>query len=903
MRRNNISRKARKSQSNQDRPSNHKTSGKTWLKRILLGIFLFLVLLVVAGCSLFTYYAATAPELTEEDLYGNYASDLVDKDGEVFYTLGGENREHAEFEEYPDVLLDAVMAIEDQRFLEHNGIDPIGIGRAAVGYLSEGEIVGGGSTITQQLVKLSVFSTSREDQTLKRKAQEAWLAFQVEQELSKEEIMTLYLNKVHMGGNIYGMATGAEEYYGKHVSDLELHEAAMLAGMPKAPNYYNPFVEPQAAKNRRDTVIYAMADAGFISEEEANQAYQVPLEEGLQEPSPPDEDSLIYDGYITAVLSEIEEKTDYDPYTAGLTIHTNLDREKQHDLYEITHNQREVSFPDEELQTAVTLINNETGAIDAMIGSRNIEGHLSENFALDMTRNVGSTIKPLTTYGPAIEFLEYSTYHQVVDEPYTVPNTDWEPRNWDREYMGQISIREALVRSRNIPTAKIFNEDLDNAQVEQFLTELGIDPKTVAAGSETLVPSNAIDGIMAPVDLAGAYSAFARYGEYTEPYTVEYITTSDGEEEQLSPESTQAMTDATAYMITDILKDVVTEEYPNSLDIPGVHQAGKTGTTNYSDDDHETYNIPSDGVPDSWYVGYTQEYTMSTWVGYEDQFEEGHYLTNEAGTRQLPRNIFQTMFTEIYQDQESEDWEMPDSVVEYDIIDGTVPPEVATASTPSSQVVTELFVEGNTPEDQANGFFGLFNNNRNQGDDNEDQGNSSNQNIEQDSSGSDQPSPSQQPSSPDTTGDGEEDTSPARPVAPPTQDSPDEENEGEAPGSEPTPEESDQPETDSQPSSPSQPDPDPEPSPEPESDSEPTPDPEPRPQPAPSPETNNGASSSGNNSGSSNDSTPQRNEQGGQNTQEPSTPERQTSPRSLDTPEENGSGNENSTSEEPPAEE
>src|SRR5699024_9762969 len=178
-------------------------------------------------------YAAQAPEITEEDLTGTYSSDLVDMNGEVFYTLGGEEREYASADEYPKVLREAVMSIEDRRFEKHIGIDPIGIARAAVGYVTNaGQIVGGGSTITQQLVKNSVFSSLQEDQTLERKAQEAWLAIQLERQLSKEQILTLYLNRIHMGGNVYGVATAAEQYYGKSVSELELHEAALFAGMP-----------------------------------------------------------------------------------------------------------------------------------------------------------------------------------------------------------------------------------------------------------------------------------------------------------------------------------------------------------------------------------------------------------------------------------------------------------------------------------------------------------------------------------------------------------------------------------------------------------------------------------------------------------------------------------------------
>ena len=278
---------------------NNSQEPKKWVKRVLLAFITLFLLVMVAGGALFTYYASSAPELTEEDLVGTFSTELVDKDGDIFYTLGGENREYAEANEYPDVMINAMTAIEDQRFNDHFGIDPLGIARAAFGYVTNrGQIVGGGSTITQQLVKLSVFSTEKADQTLERKAQEAWLAIQLEREKSKEQIITLYLNKIHMAGNVYGVATAAEEYYDKPVSELEIHEAALFAGMAKAPNRYSPYANPELAKERRDTVISVMLEEGHITDEEAEAAYDTPIDEGLVEQTTSDNNALVIDAYL-----------------------------------------------------------------------------------------------------------------------------------------------------------------------------------------------------------------------------------------------------------------------------------------------------------------------------------------------------------------------------------------------------------------------------------------------------------------------------------------------------------------------------------------------------------------------------------------------------------------------------
>ena len=501
--------------------NNKKTPKKQGLwKKVLLGIVGILLAGLVAGVALFATYAARSPEITQEDLTGTYASEYVDMNGTVFFETGGEEREPATFDEYPDVMLDAMMATEDQRFLSHIGIDPIGIGRAALGYVVNREIVGGGSTITQQLIKNSVFSTLEEDQTLERKAQEAWLAIQLEQELSKEQIITYYLNKIHMGDNVYGVATAAQEYYGKHVSELELHEAAMLAGMPKAPNYYNPYQNPEAAENRRWVVLEAMVSFGAVTQEEADAAKQIPITENLQERTA-DPNSLVFDAYRQVVADEVKEKTGFNVETAGLTVYTNYDPAAQEIMFDVANSDDYVNFATDSsqtLQTAMTLIDSTTGQIRGLIGGRDREGALSENYATKLQRGVGSTMKPLSTYGPAIEFLQYSTYHQVYDQE--TDFGDWEVGNYDSRFKGQMSMREALVDSRNIPTARLFTDDLADYQTEisQFMSNMGIDVSGLnGEGADGLVKSNAINGTMSPLDLAGAYTAFANNGVYTEP--------------------------------------------------------------------------------------------------------------------------------------------------------------------------------------------------------------------------------------------------------------------------------------------------------------------------------------------------------------------------------------------------
>lgn len=670
-----------------------KKKGGIW-KKILLGLLGLLLAALVGGFGLFVFYASDAPELTQEDLRGNYASDFVDMNGKVFYKLGGVDREFATSEDYPQVMIDAIMAIEDQRFDSHFGIDPIGIARAAIGYLVEGQIVGGGSTITQQLIKLSVFSTLKEDQTLERKAQEAWLAIQLEQQLSKEQIMTLYLNKIHMGGNVYGAATAAQEYYGKNIKDLELHEAAMFASMPRAPNYYNPYVNVEAATTRRNTVLTVMVEEGMITQAEADAAKEIPVTEGLQEPTE-QANTQVFDSYIETVIEEVRAKTGLDPQFAGLTIHTNYDPDAQQLLFDVANTNDYVEFPNDDIQTAMTLVDSATGKITAMIGNRKVEGQKLRNQATESNRSIGSTIKPLTTYGPAIEFLNYSTYHQVYDEKYQLG--DWPPSNYDNRFKGQMSMREALVDSRNVPTAKLFNEDLKghHDEIRVFLESMGIDVANLNPNAKGLVPSNAISANMNTLTLAGAYAAIANQGNYNEPHTATKVVTQEGQEIDLTPETTRVMKDSTAYMLTDMLKGVI-PHYGQQLSVPGYVHAAKTGTSNYTADEKKEHNLADGAVPDNLVVGFSPYYTMSVWMGYSEYFKP---LTPAEGSTRLARQIYKAVMTQLTSGLERRDWQRPESVVQLQIEDGTDPAELAPPG--SSNVVSELFVRGYTPTTTA----------------------------------------------------------------------------------------------------------------------------------------------------------------------------------------------------------
>ena len=672
-----------------------KKTGMPLWKKIFFGVLALGIIGLASGAGLFFYYVSSAPELTEEKLVGTVASTILDAEGNEIKEIGGndQNRTLITAEEIPQVLKDAIVSIEDQRFYDHNGVDPIRIIGALFANLQQGGISQGGSTITQQLIKLSYFSTSSEDQTLERKAQEAWMSMQLEREYAKDEILAFYINKVYMSNNVYGMGTAAEYFFGKPITDVTLAEAATLAGMPQAPSLYDPISNAPDTQARRDLVLDMMVENEKITAEESAEAKTVQIEGSIIDHSGDVNTSLVIDPYIQLVIDEVAEKTGLDVYEGGLTITTNIDMDAQQRLYDIVNTYDYIEFPDDLLQTGVSMVDVNTGAIQAVSGGRNQNVQLGLNRASTLERSIGSTMKPMSVYGPAIEYLDYSTGTLVVDEEYSYSDGS-EINNYDNEYNGDQTIREALVDSRNIPALKTFQEvGADNAF--SFLQKLGI--TITNDDQEYLVESNAIGGVATPIQLSAAYAAFANGGTYYEPYTVQSVTTAEGEEFTFEPNGTEAMKESTAYMITDMLKDVITEGTATNAQISGLPQAGKTGTTNYTDDELAAVggtNVPY-AAPDAWFAGYSTSYSISVWVGYDRPQDYGNFLDYQ--TQSLTRDIYRELMSYVSEDTDYSDWTLPSSVSQVSIEKYTDPILKPGPNTPSSLIATELFVKGTEP--------------------------------------------------------------------------------------------------------------------------------------------------------------------------------------------------------------
>ena len=672
---------------------------KLW-KKILIGIAAFVTVAIIAIVAIFAYYGATAPTIQASDLEGATETKILDKDGELIYSLGGEKRDIITSEQVPQLLKDAITSIEDKRFYSHMGIDPIRIAGSFLRNAKAGQITQGGSTITQQLVKLAVFSTKKEDQTYKRKIQEIMLALQLERNYSKEQILTYYLNKVYMANNVYGFGTASHYYFNKELSELSLPQVALLAGMPQAPNSYDPYANADQAKERRDLVLYSMKENGKITKEQYDQAVATPVTEGLiahNNNVDSNDKALVYDSFVTMVLKEVQEKTGLDPYNDGLTIETTIDSKAQQRLYDIVNTNDYIQYVNDKIQNAVVMLDTKTGAVRAVNGGRKQTTLLGYNRATDNSRSTGSTIKPVIDYGPAIEYLNYSTGQTIMDQRTTYSN-GVELNNWDFSHKGAMTLRTALVYSRNTTALQTFKA-VGETNIKSFLNNLDIQIKN--DGQDYLVESNSIGADISPIKMAAAYATFGNYGTYSKPYTVTKVTTRDGQVTEFKPEQKQAMKDSTAYMITDVLKDSFKYGFATQAAIPGLPTAAKTGSSNYTVEQKRAMGASDyeDIIPDSWFIGYSTDYTISAWTGYDNPYEKGGGV--DTTEQEYSRLIYYYLMKYMAESSSGDDWVQPDSVVKQQIEIGSNPLSLPGPRTPANMIATELFVKGHVPTQQS----------------------------------------------------------------------------------------------------------------------------------------------------------------------------------------------------------
>ena len=576
-----------------------------------------------------------------------------------------------------------------QQKIQHNGFDAPRFIQATLKQILGKSSAGGASTLSMQVVKNS-FTDATLDSGMKgiiRKFTDIYLAiFKLEKNYSKEEIIEFYVNNHYLGGNIYGVEEASQAYFNKSVGELNLSEAAIIAGMFKNPGGYSPTLHPENAEARRRTVLYLMRRHGYITEEEQEMANSIPVESLTKDASGASSKNGTnpYQGYIDTVVDELDKKYNVNPYKTSLLIYTNMDRSKQDGINKI-FNGEDYTWVDDKIQSGVSVLDSQTGKILAIGAGRNrkISGW---NFATQNKRQPGSTAKPLFDYGPGIEYNNWSTYEQFVDEPYTYTGGR-KISNWDNGYMGQLTLRRALALSRNIPALKAFQQ-VDKSKIIEFVTSLGIKPEIENGSIHEAHAIGAFTGVN-PVQMSAAYAAFSNGGYYNEPYTVSKFTYRETNNTvEHKSEKKKAMSDSTAFMIASVLQDV-------QLNGGGkiVNYAVKTGTTNYDDATVQSRGLPGDAIRDSWAVGFSTKTVLAMWYGYNE-------ISSEYCMRNVPASVekdklYRRLVNAAIEDNR-EEFRMPDSVVKLPIISGSNPAKIAPSGY-SGNVVYEYFKKNAQP--------------------------------------------------------------------------------------------------------------------------------------------------------------------------------------------------------------
>lgn len=705
--------KASNSKNGKEQPKKKRNIKRTIIKVFGILVLAFLAMIIV-GVLVFAYYAWKAPAFNESALKDQLPTKIYDKNNKLVTTLYmGQKREHVKFDEVPDKMKDAVLATEDNRFYDHGALDYKRLSGAVMKNFTGGFGSQGASTLTQQVVKRSFLTDKK---SIERKAQEAYLSYRLEQEYSKDEIFEMYLNKIYYSDGIYGSQTAAKYYFNKKLKDLNLAETAYLAGLPQVPNQYNIYDNPEAAEKRKDTVLYLMERHGRITKKEMKEAQDTPIDKNLVKRTVEERNDAMtdtpdneYASYINYVKQEITQNKAFkgqslnDIMTSGLKIYTNMDKDVQKTLQESVDNG--TFYKNKDQITGSSIVDTKTGKLVGISGGKNYKDVVDRNQATDV-HPTGSSLKPILAYGPAIENMQYATNHKFQDESeYNINGSIF--KNYDGQGHGSVTMADALARSYNIPALKSWQETNQNAgekAVKDFASKVNLNYKDEIGPSEVLGGSQSE---FSPTQLASAFASMGNGGTYNEAKSIRKVVTQDDETIKFSSESHKAMEDYTAYMLTEMLKGTF-QAYGSAYGygINGVNVAAKTGTGTYGDEVYNEYQLPENAAKDVWITGYSPQYTMSVWMGFNKvkEYGENSFLGHDEQTK--PQILFNEVMSEI-SNYDGADFEKPDSVTGSGkslSVAGNEDNDTTSSSAPSNS-------NGNSSSQQNNYNFSNNNNN------------------------------------------------------------------------------------------------------------------------------------------------------------------------------------------------
>lgn len=667
------------------------------MKNILL---ILSSLLLITTLSMGIYFYQSVKDLKEPTIQvikEKEYSKIYDNSSNLIETLGENKKIYISYDQLPTTLINALISIEDNEFFYHNGVNYNRILKSLFNNIFSNSIQGG-STITQQLIKNLVLTN---EQTLKRKIQEAFLATKLEQNLTKEEILELYFNEIYFEGSTSGIYYASKKFFSKNVSSLSLPECALLVGLVKSPSYYNPIKHIERAEERKNLVLKSMLNNNYITIEEYNLAIKKHTKDLLNIYTNEIDETYKYQAYLDIVYEEVEELTGINPFETPLKIETYLDTSLQTYLDSI-QNEEIYSFDDEYQQIASAILSNNDSSIIGVIGGRNYRGKMLYNRAYSMLRQPASTLKPIFTYLLAIEYLSYNEYTLVEDKPYTYKNTNTTVQNADKKYLGNIPLVDAIGYSRNTSTLYTLEKVINKIGQEKCVDYL---KKINIMDNGVFTYPYAIGGMkygVSPISLAGSYALLARNGNYLKPSTIKSIKRLDNNQTIYTRDTkgNQIISEESCSIMTSTLQKVMDKNYyninytrPNNYII-----AGKTGTNAYDSNTIKELNYPTYADKDVWFCGYSKNYTICSWTGFDKSLKnEKTYFGKNDSRRLIVKDIFKSTIKKL--EKENNSFSYSSNLTKVNIVKNLNNYYLPNELIPSSYIVSASFKKGQEPKE------------------------------------------------------------------------------------------------------------------------------------------------------------------------------------------------------------
>lgn len=668
---------------------------------MLIGIVGMILIMVFCG-----YIVMSAPAFNADLLYSSEASIFYDKNGEEFARVGAEQRELVYYDDLPEVLIDAIVATEDSRYFQHNGFDVVRFAKAAFGQVVGQSGAGGASTLTMQVVKNTFTSTNAVGfEGIVRKFTDIYMSiFLVEKNYTKEEIIEFYVNDPYLGAGSWGVEQASKAYFGKSVKNLTLAEAALIAGVFNAPDAYDPYKNLEYATQRRNTVLNLMVRHGYITKDEAEDAKSISVESLLigQKASTLNK----YQQFIDIVYRDINKKYGLDPYSTPMEIYTTMDPKVQQVMIDLNNGDLGYKFPTykyndnkDNIQIGAVVTSVKDGSIVAVNGGRKQTTPKAYGRADQMKTQIGSTAKPIFAYGPYIEYNNGHTGTLFFDNKMTY-SSGAALKNSDGTYLGAMTMRQALAKSRNIPAVQAF-QAVNKTKIGEFVHNVGL------TYGDTLYESYAIGGGLrySPIDMAGAYGTFARNGYYIEPYSwTKFIIRETDEMTEEKYTKSKAMSAETAYMITDMLITTTEQWGGSKFNVSGTEVALKSGTSTWGAAALKANGINrNDTSADNWAISYSPDYVISLWYGVDElgpkQFTRA--LDAAANTKTIGGLLAKKIYPK------NSTFKKPSGVISAQYEEETNPAQLPSSNTPESLIATALFKKGTEPSEVSDRFSQL----------------------------------------------------------------------------------------------------------------------------------------------------------------------------------------------------